>query len=343
MRPFRPPTRDRLPPPPPPSMIDLLSSAWSDEETVVVVVLLTALTLARCSNSSAWRMPVLAAAGAILIPLRSALLSVLVSAARDTRTSYPYLVVIPHCFVSSAVYRQERERREPALRSTNFLPLPTLALGFLCYGFGGTVSSDLLMGLPVTAFVHSRIFPSWVLGWLLVWCFPSDLLYKAWSERRGTASFLRLLLNAFDAIDAITTPMGRVSRSAREFGNRLTAPVVAGVFAGTAGASIRYVERVHIQRLSDEAGSSQTALAAAVARSLGYVVFWHHFAVTRCSDPGVDPVLNHCDDFGGPDSVRIAMIYFHVVWVLACDYGLASGHPFVYASDALFRALGKAS
>jgi hypothetical protein len=143
-------------------MIESLSSAWSDEETVVVVVLLTALTLAWCSNSSAWwRMPVLAAAGAILIPLRSALLSVLMSAARDTRTSYPYLVVIPHCFVSSAVYRQERERREPALRSTNFLPLPTLALGFFCYGFGGTVSSDLLMGLPVTAFVHSRIFPCW--------------------------------------------------------------------------------------------------------------------------------------------------------------------------------------
>jgi len=71
-----------------------------------------------------------------------------------TRTTYPYLVVLPHCIAAAASYRTERAQR-PGSGALHWLP--SFAFGFFCYGFGGSIVSDLLMGLPITALGHARI------------------------------------------------------------------------------------------------------------------------------------------------------------------------------------------
>ena len=86
-----------------------------------------------------------------------------------TRTTYPYLVVIPHCIVANAAYRTERVAAATQIKNNkdgaavtkqhDLHYLSSFILGFFCYGFGGSIVSDVLMGLPATALGHPRIIP----------------------------------------------------------------------------------------------------------------------------------------------------------------------------------------
>jgi hypothetical protein len=77
----------------------------------------------------------------VTIATQEATLVPLLSPIIYTRTSYPYFVV------SSYRSRHERDvNPETALHH-----LQSLLLSFFLYGFGGSILSDLLMGLPVTA------------------------------------------------------------------------------------------------------------------------------------------------------------------------------------------------
>ena len=93
-------------------------------------------------------------------------------------------------------------------------------LAFFLYGFGGSIVSDLFMGLPVTALSHARIVPCYLIGWSLVWLFPYDFMFKSYID---SSSSLHYFFQACEAIDSVTTPMGRISRSARELPNNKTA------------------------------------------------------------------------------------------------------------------------
>ena len=147
-----------------------------------------------------------------------------------TRTTYPYLVVIPHCIVANAVYRAERVGRIQKSKENDLHYMSSFGLGFFCYGFGGSIVSDVLMGLPATALGHNRIIPCHILGWFLVWYSPFDIVYTMYSNKQ---SFFYHFLTVWEAVDTVTTPMGRVSRSARELNNDVTAPIFAGILAGT--------------------------------------------------------------------------------------------------------------
>jgi hypothetical protein len=255
-----------------------------------------------------------------------------------TRTSYPYLVVLPHCIVSAAVYRSEREQRSNKTRTTTVTTTPTppfhwlssFGLAFLCFGFGGSIVSDVLMGLPVTALGHNRILPCYILGWLLVWYSPFDIVFQWYSDK---TSFVYFVLTAFEAVDAVTTPMGRISRGARELKNWTTAPILGGVLAGTGGAAIRYVERVVIQGVDAvETKASVTALENGVYRTLGYSIVWWWLAVQQChvEHAWVDPIENHCPEYSGSDAVRVLLVLSYVIWVLLCEVRWVSGHPFIW-------------
>jgi len=250
-----------------------------------------------------------------------------------TRTSYPYMVVIPHCMVAAAAYRKERQND---FTNNTLHYLPTFGLGFFCFGFGGSIVSDVLMGLPATACGHARIVPCWILGWILVWFSPQDLVYKLMNDK---SSFVHYLLSACEAIDAVTTPMGRVSRSARELQNKGVAPILAGLFAGAGGAVIRYGERVLLRNQGPQvAQESRNALEAGVWRTLGYAVLWWYLAVYKCTSGAYaeevedDPdmlELYHCKEYNGHNLHRFVIVLAHVVWNFACDLGMASGHPIV--------------
>lgn len=195
---------------------------------------------------------------------------------------------------------------------------------------------DFLMGLPVTALGHARIMPCYIVGWTLVWCSPFDIVFRMINNQQ---TFVYLFLNACEAVDAVTTPMGRVSRSARELNNKQIAPILAGLFAGSGGAAIRYGERVLLRKGGDKvAQDSHKALEAAMWRTRGYAVLWWYLAVHNCTIHAYeDPNRHHCHEYNGHNLIRFTMVVAHVAWNLACDLKIATSHPFVWISQWLLQ------
>lgn len=264
--------------------------------------------------------------------LRDVTLTPLLTTIVYTRTSYPYLVVIPHCVASAAAYRSLRN-------NDNLHYLTSFGIAFFCYGFGGSIVSDVLMGLPATALGHPRIVPSYVLGWLLVWFSPGDIVYTLLQNQQSP---VRWFLVACEAVDGVTTPMGRISRSARELSNKGTAPLMAGLLAGAGGAALRYGERVVLQGETGEHPAVSRALEMAVWRTLGYSVLWWWLVVYRCENGHTElsGTTNHCAQYNGSDLLRVAIVMAHVIWTMLCEAGLAHGHPFVWVSQTLRETIG---
>lgn len=309
----------------------------ADSETLVFLAVLVVLILIKPAIkplrapalSLAFWAAILAAAYAIKEVTLYPLLSTIIF----TRTTYPYLIVISHCIVASAGYRREKEAHGQLHYFVSF------ALGFFCVGFGGSIVSDVLMGLPATALAHARIVPCWVLGWFLVWFSPNDVVYKLLNDR---SSFFFYFMNACEAVDGVTTPMGRASRSARELRNKAVAPIMAGIFAGAGGAAIRYAERVLIWKGGSEvAQSSRNALEAGTWKNFWYSVLWWYLAVYRCDNGDYDDDFgdNHCAEYNGHNWYRFVIVMGHVIWSFGCDLGLLSGHPFLFLTK-IMRSIG---
>ncbi len=242
-----------------------------------------------------------------------------------TRTSYPYAVVIPHSFISAATYRSKHGDNVHYLRS--------FFLAFFLYGFGGSIVSDLLMGLPVTALSHSRIIPCYIIGWALVWACPFDIVYQKY---KNSSSALHYFIRACEAIDSVTTPMGRISRSAREFPNKASVPIVAGLLAGIGGAGLRH--------FAGESNSIQV-IENGFWKTLSYSLLWWWLAVRNCQDDTYNPFAttdmsererlllqeyNNCKSYGGSNMLRAIIVSSHTVWTILVCTGLASGHPLVW-------------
>lgn len=262
-----------------------------------------------------------------LVPILSTILS--------TRTSYPYVVVIPHSFISAATYRSKH--------GDNVHFMKSFFLAFFLYGFGGSIVSDLLMGLPVTALSHARIVPCYIIGWSLVWLSPFDFVYQKY---RNSSSAFHYFIQACEAIDSVTTPMGRISRSARELQNKVSAPIVAGLFAGIGGAGLRYA-----------AGESSSIdpLETGFWKTLSYSLLWWWLAVRNCQDDTYNPFAtnitseeermllqesNNCKSYGGSNMVRAIMVSSHTCWTLLVCTGLVSGHPLVWLCKNVFARMG---
>lgn len=294
--------------------------AWQIVGLLVVVVgiIFQPTSLRRKDLSLAYWAALVSAAcsfsQATLIPILSSVIY--------TRTSYPYLIVIPHCVLSSAIYRSKHGNDAHYLQS--------LVGSFFLYGFGGSIVSDLLMGLPVTALSHPRILPCHALGWALVWLCPFDAVYVGCVNR--PRSVLSIAFKACEAVDAVTTPMGRVSRSARELRNKGAAPIVAGLLAGGGGATLR--------ALAGEPGSTSiAALEGAFWKTLCYSVLWWVLAVHRCEISSDDPELqewNHCSSYGGSDLARVGIVCGHTLWTMLVEMGVVAGHPFVWLCKKVF-------
>jgi drug/metabolite transporter (DMT)-like permease len=243
-----------------------------------------------------------------------------------TRTAYPYLVVMPHCIVSVATYREKHGDNVPYLQS--------LVLSFFLYGFGGSIVSDILMGLPVTALSHPRILPCYVVAWYLVWLCPWDFVYQSFNNPRSALGFV---LKGLEAVDAVTTPMGRVSRSARELRNKTTAPIVAGLLAGVGGGGVRHA--------AGEPFSSIAALEVSFWKTLSYSILWWWLAVYQCDNYEnslfqPDREWNHCSSYNGGDLIRVIMVSSHTLWVLMVEMSIVRGHPFVWICRTVFVQAG---
>jgi uncharacterized membrane protein YeiH len=255
-----------------------------------------------------------------------------------TRTAYPYLVVLPHCIMACATYRRAHHRHG---NGPDHDYLQSLVGSFFLYGFGGSIVSDVLMGLPVTALSHPRILPCHLLGWILVHHSPGDVVYQNLNgfgtNTTTTATLWGYLVTSMEAVDAVTTPMGRVSRGARELRHRTIAPVVAGLLAGVGGGTLRY--------LAHEPGVTPGALEHAFWKTLGYSTLWWYLAVYRCdhgfavddeSEEEYWEEWNHCDSYNGSDLARVILVGAHAAWTLLVEMGMARGHPFVWMCKKLF-------
>ena len=288
-----------------------------------------------------------------------------------TRTTYPYLVVIPHCIVANAAYRTERvaaiqnnnnnnkkttsdgTNNDTTTTSHNDLHyLSSFVLGFFCYGFGGSIVSDVLMGLPATALGHARIIPCHIVGWLLVWFTPYDILYKLYTNKNSAVYHF---LTIWEAIDTVTTPMGRVSRSARELKNKVTAPIVAGLLAGTGGATLRYADRIIVQGGGNHSDptlmkTSRNAFELGFWKTLYYATLWWYLVVYRCNygdiitignGGEIDKQFQHCREHNGSDLSRVVIVGLHVLWGILCEVGWASSHPVIWVVKKFVHYVGK--
>ena len=253
----------------------------------------------------------------------------------STRTSYPYIVVIPHSFIAAATYRSKH--------GDNIHSLQSMLLAFFLYGFGGSIVSDLLMGLPVTALSHARIIPCYIIGWSLVWLCPFDVLYQNY---RNSSSSLHHFLNACEAVDSVTTPMGRISRSARELPNKVSAPIAAGLLAGFGGAGVRH---------AIGESTSIELLETAFWKTLSHSLLWWWMAVRNCQDETYDIFggevttdaerlvrleHNNCQTYGGSDVLRVVIVCSYTCWTMLVGAGFASGHPLVWLCKNLIRRMG---
>ena len=262
------------------------------------------------------------------IPILSTIIS--------TGSIYPYIVVIPHSMAAAATYRSKKGDNTHFLKSFFF--------AFFLYGFGGSIVSDVLMGLPVTALSHARIIPCYVLGWTLVWFSPFDFVYKKY---KSNSSALYYFLQACEAIDSVTTPMGRISRSARELPNKVSAPIVAGLFAGFGGAGLRYVVGE---------SNSMEQLEAGFYKTLSYSLLWWWLAVRNCQDDTYDPFAgnitndkertsyeeyNNCKSYGGSNMLRVVIVSSHTCWTLLVLMGLVKGHPLTWLCRQIVGRIGR--
>ena len=243
-----------------------------------------------------------------------------------TRSTYPYLIVILHSFIAAATYRSKHGDGVHYLQS--LLP------AFFLYGFGGSIVSDLFMGLPVTALSHARIIPCYLIGWSLVWLFPYDFMFKSYID---SSSSLHYFFQACEAIDSVTTPMGRISRSARELpNNKTTAPIVAGLMAGFGGACIRFAVGE---------STSIDALESGFWKTISYSFLWWWLAVRNCQDEdyvffsgeitddkdrSIFQNMNKCESYSGSDQVRVVFVLAHTIWIILTTIGVVSGHPLVW-------------
>lgn len=290
----------------------------------------SSMTKTRSRSIALW-VAILAVAASMPEITSIPILSTIVS----TGTSYPYMIVIPHSFIAAASYRSKHGDDVHFIKS--------LFLAFFLYGFGGSIVSDLLMGLPVTAFSHVRIIPCYIVGWSLVWLFPFDIFYQQYNN---SSSVLCYFLQACEAIDAVTTPMGRISRSARELQNKTSAPIVAGLFAGIGGAGLRHAVGE---------SSSIEVLVTGFWKTLSYSVLWWWLAVRNCQDGTYDPFAgnitseeerillqeyNNCKSYGGSNMLRLIIVGSHTIWTILVGVGLVRGHPMVWLCKNVLVRIG---
>jgi hypothetical protein len=282
------------------------------------------------------------AALAISYRLREVIWIPLLSTILMTRTTYPYLVVLPHCIVACCGYRSEIEQRTKHNRVPPFLS--SFGLSFVCHGFGGSIFSDLLMGLPVTALGNARIVTCYLLGYLLTWYAPLDIVYTQWYQEQDKGSLWQMGLILAEAVDTVTTPLGRISRSARELQNKTMAPLVAGMLVGVGGAIIRYGERVIVQGNVAQSMPSLAALQAGVWRTLGYTLLWWYLAVYPCLTTATVAVggggkEDHCASYDGSDDLRASIVVSYCIWTVLCQVGLVSRHPFVWFGETVILGI----
>eukprot|EP00536_Pseudo-nitzschia_multiseries_P012221 jgi/Psemu1/290150/fgenesh1_pg.454_\ len=301
-----------------------LGSLWI--LAIVIVFQPVSLCKTKLRSLSFW-----AAVAAVAMSIPETALIPILSTIIQTRSTYPYIIVVPHSFIAAATYRSKH--------GDNVHYLQSLFYSFFLYGFGGSIVSDVFMGLPVTALSHARIIPCYLIGWSLVWFTPFDVLFRNYSN---TSSSFHYFLSACEAIDSITTPMGRISRNARESANKVSAPIVAGLLAGFGGAGVRHA-----------VGESQSikALEAGFWKTLSYSILWWWLAVRQCEDTTASNTddqerlllreQNNCDSYSGSDTLRVLIVAGHTLWTVCVGVGLVRGHPLVWlCRDVLVDRIG---
>lgn len=279
----------------------LFKPTYSTKRREVIFWILTGILAAICLAEVTW------------IPLLTTIIY--------TRTSYPYLVVVPHCIAANASYR--------SIFGDDANRLQALMFGFFFFGFGGSIVSDILVGLPATALGHDRIIPCHILGWYLVWSSPRDWVYKSVHHRKD--SFIHYFILVAEAVDAVTTPMGRIARASRELQNKSLTPLAAGLLAGIGGGMIRYMAGI----------GSMAAIQNGFYKTMGYSLLFWYFAVYQCNHyhmSGQDLAQNHCASYNGSDSMRMVVVSLHVIWEVLCDTSVVSGHPFIWLGKGLFHS-----
>jgi len=165
---------------------------------------------------------------------------------KGPRGSFP--VIVGHCVASLVSWRtyeeaqnalELKERKDGEIEVVS--PLYPIVAGYFCYGYGGGLIRDWVMGQVPIAFTNKDILIGWMYGWVTVY-HTNGIVYNAC---KSSAPFnpLKAIVLALDAIDSAGGVCSSCEKGARLFPDNPHAPFVSGMLLSIGGSIFRYIEQ----------------------------------------------------------------------------------------------------
>lgn len=150
--------------------------------------------------------------------------------------AYPAEIQVPHAMMAAFSFRS-------SYSAEDWYALPIwhkVIGGFFCHGYGGTTCRDLVFTTPPSIASHINVPKFWIIGMVLTYYSPSDIIYRHISEPKSLGG---ALVRFVESCDVSTTICGAFEKGARLQRDSPTAPYVAAMAAALGGGIFRWFER----------------------------------------------------------------------------------------------------
>lgn len=234
---------------------------------------------------------------------------------------YPSSIQIPHAAAAAWNFRKTYTTQEWASVSI----WQKIIGGYFCYGYGGTIVRDALLGRPISILVHKTILAHFLTyGVFLVHYSPYDLIFRALNTPLHP---LRLVTIAGDAVDSTTTILSSFELALGLFPTVSLAPWVASISAMVGGSLFRWLE----SRGRGNGTASWTQQrretewctpTGSIQSGLVYIAMYHY---TR--------------RWYGVRFARLWITLLNVCVRIGLDIGLLNRHPAVWVHDRVSQVL----
>lgn len=198
--------------------------------------------------------------------------------------SYP--VILGHCvaaFVSWRTYDLNNAVTEKPS------PVYGLVTPFFCYGYGGGLIRDWVLGQTPASVLNENVFNAWIWAWILT----NDTVYEL-CKPSSPFNPVKACILGLDAIDSAGGVCASVEKCQKLFPENPYAPFVGGMLISVGGSLFRYVE------LKSRGKNPRTELSKPTAifkRGAFYTLLYMFMK-----------------KFKTPREARILLVTMHIIW-----------------------------
>jgi len=154
-----------------------------------------------------------------------------------THPGYPWTIQVPHSLAAPGSFRQSFTEEEWAEVSV----WHKLIGGYFCHGYGASFLRDALVGVAPSLISHPTVPKYFIIGWLLTYYSPGDIVYRVTQTKKHP---VRLLMLFGETVDATTTCLGSFEKAARLHPNgHWLGPYACAFLVTMGGSMVRYAER----------------------------------------------------------------------------------------------------